>query len=406
MANSWSDSKGLAISEKIRARARIGLVVAADWAARNQIRHHWPVWNANTGRFPYHVHLHTDAHFWSLAWNTSRMAQGLLSAWRILGKKEDLTSIEIAVEYVKSLQYFSPEKPELAGLFIAETPLSDYISMRDSIECAQALVAHYAATKNEISFLRAKRFFDNFAAMMNSGAWPAAAWWRVPRLEPLLHVKNEFPKAPVEWNWNNFVGALPLAQFAGITGEKKYLQCAERLGDLILTHSVRADGAMHSSIPIRIHTSSPDNVLDNDDGLCVSLIALWKHTRKAKYLDAAVANGDWWISRGDKLPDTFTVPSVLVVILADLARATGEKRFTDFIEALADRFFALQIQRDERPLVKGAFRGEDMAEDYRKGSSSADFISLRSTAYGLLALGKLAAGNARQWNPAYSGFGL
>ena len=161
------------------------------------------------------------------------------------------------------------------------------------------------------------------------------------------------------------------------------------------------DSHPSSDIPSRILRNHFDLIRRGTAGSVDKYMPVFR-----KYLDAAVANGDWWISRGDKLPDTFTVPSVLVVILADLARATGEKRFTDFIEALADRFFALQIQRDERPLVKGAFRGEDMAEDYRKGSSSADFISLRSTAYGLLALGKLAAGNARQWNPAYSGFGL
>jgi hypothetical protein len=27
----------------------------ADWAARNQIRDAWPAWDANKGRFPYHI---------------------------------------------------------------------------------------------------------------------------------------------------------------------------------------------------------------------------------------------------------------------------------------------------------------------------------------------------------------
>lgn len=406
MGNAWSDSTGLAINSDIRTQAKSRLAAAADWAGRNQVRQYWPAWNANTGRLPYHVHLPTDALIYSTAWNTARAAQGLLSAWRVLHRTADLATVERSVEYVKALQCFAPECPDVAGLFGEETPVSDHFSMRDSIECGQLLLAHYAVTQTDVSLLRAKKFCSCFVNLMETERWPGETWFLIPRLEAARFMQAAPPAGRVQDVWNNFVGALPLAQMYALTGDRRCLECAERLGALILQHTVRSDGAFISPRADPIHASGADGVLDNDDGLCVALVALWKQTGKTAYLDAAVANGDWWIRKGPDLPVTYaTLPTVLI-IMADLARATNERRFIEYIEAMAARFFALQIVRDERLLVQGAFRGEDMAEHYRKGSCPADFISLRSTSYGLLALGKLGAGGQGEWNPAYSGFGL
>lgn len=399
----WSDDRGLELGAEVKSKAREGLRLVADWASRNQVRHQWPRWSANTGRFPYHVHLPTNDHFWSTSWNTARMVQGLLSAYLVLKNPEHLFAAECGLEYVKSIQFFSPEAPESHGIFLAETPLSDHAGTRDGIECTQALLAHYLVSKDQVSLLRARAFLDRFVADMENGTWPEMPLSLLPRLKPSHFITSPWPKRTLESRWCDFVCAQPLLQMAAITKDQKYAKAAGRLGDLILTHLCKPDGSICARNSGH-HTSSEDGCLDNDDGIVLTLLALHRTTGRASYLDAAVANADWWIKRG-RMPDNFSALPLLMMILGDLARVTGEKRFLAFMQERAPEFFALQIVRDERPLVAGAFRGEDMAPHYRKGSTAADFISLRSTSYGALALGRLACGGKAEWNPAYSALG-
>ncbi|HYF50688.1 MAG TPA: hypothetical protein VEJ63_14845 [Planctomycetota bacterium] len=400
----WSDSKGLNLDESLRERARTGLRAVADWASRNQGRHRWPRWSADTGRFPYHVHLKTDDTFRSTSWNTARMVQGLLSAWLVFREPEYLYAAECGLEYVKSIQFFGPEAPETNGLFLGETPLSDHSGFRDSIECAQALMAHHLITRDPVSLIRTKAFLDVYCNKVSSAEWNKQSYNLVPRLKPMQFLQGTGPERSVISHWCEFAAPLVLLQAAVVTNNPRYTEVSEQFGGYILEHICHADGSLRAKNSGH-HTSSLNGELDNDDGLVLALIALWKHTQRKKYLDAAVANGEWWIKRGDKMPANFTTRSVLVMIMADLARATGDAKYNRWLHQHAAAFFDLQILRDSRPLVSGAFLGEDMAENYRKGSAPGDYISLRSTSYGALALGRLACGAAREWNPSYSAFG-
>ena len=399
----WSNEAGLEVGQDVRSKARAGLGLVADWAARNQGRHAWPRWSANTGRFPYLVHLPTNDHFQSTSWNTARMIQGLLSAYTVFRKPEHLYAIDCALEYVKSIQYFGPEAPEAHGLFLAETPLSDHCGIRDGIECAQALMAHHLVCGDKVSLVRAKAFLDRFVTMMENGSWPEVALWVVPRLSPSQFITKAWPKQAVPERFCDYVCALPLLQLALLTNDAKYTAAAEKLGGYILEYLLKPDGRLCAKNSGH-HTSSADGTLDNDDGVVLTLVALHKQTGRKAFLDAARANADWWLAR-PSLPKNFSALPLLTMILADVARATGEKRYLQHLVERAPEFFAHQITRDERPLVSGAFRGEDMATHYRQGSTAADFISLRSTSYGALALGRLACGGEKEWNPSYSAFG-
>src|SRR5262245_59404432 len=103
---SWETDAGLVLPQTIRDQARSGLLQVAAWAARNQVRHQWPRWSANAGRFPYHVHLPTNDHFLSTSWNTARMVQGLFSAYLVFRDPDYLLAAEGGLEYIKSIQYF------------------------------------------------------------------------------------------------------------------------------------------------------------------------------------------------------------------------------------------------------------------------------------------------------------
>jgi len=400
----WANATGLNLDESLRAHARTALQAAADWAARNQCRHRWPLWSADTGRFPYHVHLKTDDHFRSTSWNTARMAQGLLSAWLVLRDPHHLDAAECALEYVKSIQYFGPECPAAHGVFLAETPLSNHAGPRDGIECAQALLAHHLVTGDKVSLLRGRAYFDWLLGTIESGYWLAGGSTIIPRLEPSVFLKDRGPARTMIQRWCDFVAALPLLQLAQVTGEAKYARAAEQFGDHILAHLCRPDGGICAKNSGH-HTSTPEGYLDNDDGIALALVALATHATKSKYLDAAVANGEWWLRRGQGLPANYSTLPLLTMVMADLARATNDDKYTRFLHAHAAELFNLQVTRDERSLVSGAFLGEDMACHYRKGTLPGDYISLRTTSYGALALGRLACGSGKEWNPAYSAFG-
>lgn len=400
----WHDERGFDLGEDLRRRSREGLAAVAGWAARNQRRHAWPRWSAESGRFPYHVHLPTDDTFLSTSWNTARMVQGLLGAWQVLGDAETLATAERGLEYVKSLQFFGPEAPELHGMFFAETPLSDHCPNRDGVECAQALIAHHLVTRDAVSLLRARAFLDRLLARMDGGQWPAEDVMLVPRLAPNRFLAAPWAGLDVMRAWCVLAAAIPFVQLAAATGEERYVAAARRLGELILAHIMHGDGSLRAPDSGH-HTSTPEGFLDNDDGLLLALVALWRRTGERRWLDAAVANGDWWLARLDRLPANHTTVLLLAMNFADLARASGEARFADALRALAPQVLAAQIRRDTRPLVAGAFLGEDMARHYRAGSASGDFISLRTTSYGALALGHLACPGAAAWNPSYSAFG-
>ena len=132
----------------------------------------WPKWDANAGRFPYHVHLGTNEHFLSTSWNAARTVQGLLSAYQALGTPAYLEAAERGLAYVNTLQVFTPEFPHARGAFIEETPLGDHVAARDGMECAQALLAHHVRTGNRVSLQRAEAFLDWLVKEYHSPCWP------------------------------------------------------------------------------------------------------------------------------------------------------------------------------------------------------------------------------------------
>ena len=256
--SAWDEKKGLSLAKGMREKARSGIATAADWAARNQIRHQWPKWNANAGRFPYHVHLSTHEIMWSTSWNTARTVQGLLSAYRVLGDAKYLEAAEWGLAYVKSLQVFAPEHPQARGAFIEETPLNDHVGPRDGVECTQALVAHYFETGNKTSLMRAGEYLDWLIRMTEEGIWPTSYVYILPEWEPQT--------VQIEYAWCTYAAAIPLVQYAKAAGEKKYVKWAEHFAGLILD-LLDKDGAFRMKSDWGHHTSKDDRALYNDDGL-------------------------------------------------------------------------------------------------------------------------------------------
>lgn len=266
----------------LRASARKALVRAAEWATRNQLRDAWPAWNANKGRFPYHVIIDPARRakrpqIWSTCWKTARAAQGLYCAAAVTGRRSYLDAADLAMNYVATLQVFDPEYPDFRGAFREDSPQGPHTASRDGMEALQGFVAGHLATRNERFLRRAREGADFLLRSIERGWFPFGLGWPA---KGAVKRQDAFCL---------YAGVLPFAQLYGITGERRYLtHGAIPWADTIRERHVRADGALGQA---RCRENSHHMVSDgplagvyvNDDGLGVALLAVYAVTGRKAY---------------------------------------------------------------------------------------------------------------------------
>jgi len=387
----------------LKRAARKSLILAADWGVHNQVRDAWPAWNANKGRFPYHVVINPvkrakQAQPWSTCWNTSRMAQGLYSAYCVTGLEPHLAAANLAMEYVATLQVFEPGYETFHGSFFENSPQGPHIATRDTMEAVQGFIAGYYATKTPRFLRRAVAGADFLLRAMRSKAWPYPYVWLAEN-----RIKNrDF--------FFFYACVLVFAQMYVLTGNRNYLkQGVVPFSDKILREYIRPDGAFGVKGPVtdnhHVHSEGElAGVFVNDDGLGVALLAAYAVTGSQRYLDAAIGSADFW-ARTSARPEMLAVYPSVALFLADVHRLTGDSRYLPRIKDYIQENIALQCLATKEPFLRGAFIGEDMATVYNKNSHPKDYVCLRITSYSLMALAKVAAEKPAQWGCAYSCFG-
>jgi len=386
----------------LQQQAQKSLILAADWAARNQIRDAWPAWDANKGRFPYHILIDPakrakQPQVWSTCWKTARAAQGLYSAYMVTGKPAHLAAANLAMEYVATLQVFDPAYDLFRGTFLEDSPQGPHVAVRDGIEAMQGFAAGYAATKNKRYLIRACAGADFLLRMVDRGWFPFGTSLLTKRPDGIVR------------HFCFYTGALVMAQLYRFTGKREYLTRAViPWADTILEEYIRSDGAIGwSRCTEKSHhviSQGPlTGVAINDDGVGVALLGAYAVTGKKKYLDAAVGAADFWTRVETDLPALAPYPAV-ALFLADVYRMTRDRKYLPKIDEYIRKTLALQC-RSRDPMLHGCFIGEDMAKHYDKRSKPTDYVDLRITAYALIALAKIAAKKPRQWGCSYSCFG-
>jgi len=393
--------------EALRTRAREAVLRGAAWHANVQIRDRWPDWTADRGRFLSQVGITTPSrHRWpSICWNTARAAQALLSAYRLQPDDAILETVRLAMEYVKSCQLFAPEYAEHAGACLEETPLTDHIASRDTVESIQGFLDVYAVTRDPLMLRRARAGLDWFTGWFLGNGWPNGYIWL--RQGGKGTVNNDFSRLMLS------AVALAFAQHDALTGEARYGRFIPAVMDWVIDNCLEADGAlrMHDGTQVGHHAvaSGPlAGCFTNDDGVGIAWIASWRATGAEKYRQAALRNGEWWL-RLPGLPETHaSVPAGLLYLL-DLYRLSSDRRYLDKSLPYIEHVLARQCRRPDRADVDGGFAGHDGTGDKREaGHDSADpldYISHRTTMYSMLALAKVAARDEAEWNIAYSAFG-
>jgi len=388
--------------ETLRRQSKKSLTLAADWAVRNQIRDAWPAWNANKGRFPYHIVIDPAKRakrpqVWSTCWKTARAAQGLYSAYLITGKPEHLDAANLAMEYMATLQVFEPGYETFHGAFREDSPQGAHVASRDGMEAVQGFIAGYQATKNPRFLRRAVAGTDFLLRTMKNGIWPFGIAW--PQDGRVRHQDH----------FCFYAGALVFAQMYALTGNKAYLtRGLVPFANRIIKDYVRADGALGSRVPDQNnHHMTKDGelagVFINDDGLGVALLAAYAVTGDIRYRDAAIGAADFW-TRLTTAPDRLAVFPSVALFLSDVYRLTGDRKYLPRIAEYARKTISLQYLSSKESLLHGCFIGEDMAKHYDPNSCPTDYVDLRITSYALIALSKIAAKEPSQWGCSYSCF--
>lgn len=391
----------------LKRAARKSLNLAADWAVRNQVRDAWPFWDANKGRFPYHVLIDPKKRakqplMLSTCWKTARTVQGLCSAYSLTGRKEFLETAKGGLEYVASLQFFEPGYEEFHGAFREDSPQGPHLAYRDGIEAVQAFINGYVVTKNERYLRRAVLGADFALRVFNSPHFPSS---------PIYPLEGRYAPVPAHFTWCFCAGAIIFSQLAALTGNRDYIRRgAVPMADYALANHVLENGALglKKAPGARSHhvaESGPlRNVLTNDDGLGVALLSTYAVTGKRKYLDAAVGVADFWANVSAEPVRLAAYPAV-ALFSADVYRLTRDRKYLPLIERHARRTIDLQCLDRGEAVLHGCFIGEDMAKHYDRRTSRTDWVDLRITSYALIALSKVAAERSKQWGPAYSCFG-
>jgi len=393
---------------KLKRDAKRALTRAADWLVRNQVTDAWPFWDANRGRFPYHVLIDPKKRakrprMWSTCWKTSRAVQGILSAYAVTGKKAYLDAAERGLDYVATLQVFDPGIEPFHGAFREDSPQGTHLAYRDGMEAVQAFINAYLLTKNDRWLRHATAGTDYVLRIWQSDLFPP------DYIRPLTGGAKL--KIAPGMAWCFWAAPLIFAQLAAITGQRKYVtRGAAPMMDAAINRYILPSGALGlrdedaTETHHLGHTGPLKNVLSNDDGVGEAMLCTWAMTGKKKYLDAALGMADFWVEV-DVIPERLAAFASIALFLADVYRLTRDRKYLPAIDRFTRMTLDLQCLDRGDPEIYGGFIGEDMAKTYDRRTVPTDWVDLRITSYAMIALGKIAADRSKEWGGAYSCFG-
>jgi hypothetical protein len=344
---------------------KMAALKAADWFVRSQIVEKRPNWDANNGRFPYHVHFPSGYITMGLNWTMARAIMVLLSAYKLSGKKVYLESAERATSYNKSLQILDKRSPHFGSIH-EETPQSPYCYPRDAIECVQGYLMQYRFTGDKDLLYRAdiylKWYLKNAVHL-----FPGKGKWIIPEVRfdgalPRLTEAGAYQSGGGQVFYNAYL----------ITKNNAY-----KRGCLLLADSYCKNWLANSSSGAEWHMGA------NDDGGAITLLCAYKLTRNEMYINTVTASMDKFIRNGYVDENRAGLPCTINTML-ELGKIIGHDRYRGTL----DKLLVMLLKRQDKC---GGFKGEDENTDwYVKGADKDDFVVTRVTAYAALALFKAA----------------
>jgi hypothetical protein len=363
-----------------------------DFFVDNQISNNC---DANRGRYPF-VHDCVENKTLSLTtnWTTGVVLEAMLAGYKHTNKEKYLRSAELAAEYIKSLQRFTPFSPDRnQGVFRETSPQTEWAHPRDALTAAWALLDLFTVNGDEECKLRSISFADWFIEVAMDSCYPR---WTV-----------RFDKSPWDPEWFGSFhsgGAFFFHRLYTLFGDERHLKAMRTILDFYNKRHLDANGNI--TVILDRSTLEPlDGKANhefttpgwemmhryNDDFGALANLAAFKNTGGVEYRCAAVTflstmlmaqNDD-----GGFGPENQSVPSaggsVLIEMLA--AKRLGLELPDEIDQAIVRASEYILNLRYGKGESANAFLGFD--EDYKLSDR---FTNARTGAYAILALLRMA----------------
>ncbi|MDA0576495.1 MAG: hypothetical protein O3B24_00175 [Verrucomicrobia bacterium] len=371
-----------ALTEKVRTQFLDRALLAADWFVNSQLKNLIGC-DANLGRFLYSYFMPEKKYVPGLNWTHGRALFVLTDAYNITGDKRYLDAAELGARYIRALQPLDPYYSITCGAITERYPHENFAGALNGAQAASGMLMLYHCTGNP-DYLRRGRAFCDFIARN----------WRrdvgMPRHASYYPEQVYYPGAPIDAVHQ--ATAIPLWHCYNITGEGRYVEILVDAADRVLTCQ-REDGGIYAIQDIRAMEALPLNhhwglgdgndryLLRSDDGIVVVVLAAYKLTGDARYLDAMVRYGEWTM-KNEPHVRPYNAFGIQANNVLDIAQAANNDWTPWVLANVHKHCLDLQMLDSGDPMADGGFRGEDEEGNAGIfGGQALDYVVTRTTCY-------------------------
>lgn len=381
----------LLLAESLAGLREEGLTRArniAEWYVNNQIRYKDYIHGA--GSFPSAISFIGQPSVGVTNWQLAFAAMAQLAAGRAFNCELYNYSAEKMIFYLRSLQIFDPYLPKHYGAIREMTALTPWCYIKDALSGAWGFLEYYNTTGRKEYLQRAELWTEwYFREGVDKQGLPL---WGVEFAPPLSDGTPEMRNDVL----GDFSGGI-LNFFYRLyqsTGNRNYIDSRfEDFAEFYVSHVKQPDGFFKTVFKAdgRIPDSDPQGGLhkSNDDFSSLGMLAAYQVTGKKQFLDAVYdfIEAVFATQRADGTFETSCagIPVVLNILLESekLLGPWPATRLEQAAEALR-ALYKRQDSGDIFPNKRGAL------DEYANG-----IVCTRSTAYALIVLLKLFAGEKR-----------
>ncbi len=377
---------------ELKDQAQAGAIKGLDFFVNNQLNN--PA-SADYGRFPYVYNCENNEIItMTTNWTTGVVTSALLIGYQKTNNEQYLEAAKHATWYLKSLQEFSPLKPELSGVFHESTPQTPNAHPRDALTAAWALLDYSLITDDKECFKRAELYGEWFIRVAMREGYP---YWTV-----------RFDEQEWEPSWCGSFhsgSAFFMYRLYQETGKSCYLKAMKQILDFYNQHLIDDQGRI-TVIRDRYSLESLDGKADkrftnpgwemmhryNDDFGALANLAAWQVTGQQQYRQSAMnfLNLMQQTQRNDGSfgPPEWGVPSATGAVVIEMLAAKQLNLVSgEYDQTIAKAIpHLLQIQNNSPSnQADGAFFG--MTDEYEVSTVCAN---ARTAAYAIMALFRYA----------------
>lgn len=332
----------------------------ADWFVENQVKSgHY----ADRGRFANEVTVGKKPYkiVYSTNWTTGMTCISLVMMWERTKDDRYLSAAKLSGEYLKSLQVLDQRNKAAFGLFRETSPQSKECHPRDALSAAWGLLYLYKVTKESDYLERVNIFanwFSKYAMKNNYPAWTSfteknkPSYWQQGSFHggsPLFFFDLYAVTKQKKW-----LGV-------GLKICKKWKQLFLKAdGSIRIEIDPKTGKDMTGKGTDLNHIGWQDMHKVNDDFTAQAQMRAYKLTGDKQYLETAQRYLDWVLTiqqpKGyfGKVPVN-SAAATLILELMDIYQITKQKKYHDAMLKSVPHFFTLQETKSKDKRFAGGF---------------------------------------------------